>query len=112
MPMLAASFEKMGISYAQLTEGSTGATGIVEDYLLVGEARGSSLIPAQSGFVEPYGVESLLGVGGVLPSGRVFTSFIFTNTPMTDRVADRLRILPATLQRCLAKFDERDRIWR
>ncbi len=46
-------------------------------------ARGSVHVPAQSDFVERYGIESVFGFGTVLPHGAVFAVVAFTTTPVS-----------------------------
>ncbi len=41
-------------------------------------AAGSEFIPAQAEFVQPFGVQSVLGFGGMLPSGNLFTVILFS----------------------------------
>ena len=46
----------------------------------VEDAIGSPYIPAQDDFVVPYGVRSVLGFGGLMPSGQVFAALLFTTS--------------------------------
>jgi len=41
-------------------------------------APGSPYIPAQSEFVERYGIKSVIGMGGILPYGHMFAVILFT----------------------------------
>lgn len=57
----------------------------------VAEAAGSPYVPDQDGFVAPYGVRSVLGFGGVLPSGSMFAVILFSRTPISPHTAELFR---------------------
>ncbi|MDQ3522070.1 MAG: hypothetical protein M3434_07025 [Gemmatimonadota bacterium] len=59
----------------------------------VPEALGSPYIPAQQGFVIPYGVRSVLGFGGVLPRGDLFAVIMFVRVPLPPRTAELFKPL-------------------
>ncbi|HRI64315.1 MAG TPA: ATP-binding protein, partial [Polyangium sp.] len=59
----------------------------------VPEARGSAYVPAQAEFVEKYGIESVLGFGGVLPKGDFFAIIIFSKVKILQVVADLFKTL-------------------
>ena len=58
----------------------------------VPEAAGSPLIPAQD-FVAAYGVRSVVGCGGALPSGELFALVVFSAVPVDERGAALFRTL-------------------
>jgi hypothetical protein len=70
----------------------------------VPEARGSSYIPAQADFVEPFGVRSVLGFGGLLPDGELFATIIFSCVPIPRSVADLFRPLALNLKLSMLPF--------
>ncbi len=68
-------------------------------------------IPAQDQFVHPHGIRSVLGFGGLLPSGELFAVIIFSRTVIPRDTADlfqtialcvKLALLPYTR---LPRFD-------
>jgi len=63
-------------------------------------ARGSAYIPAQEEFVIPCGVSSVLGFGGLLPSGNLFATIMFSKVPISEEVA--LLFRPLTLSAKIA----------
>ena len=80
-PMIAQLFVELGLDIQQVVSS--------EPRLLVDEdvdynvfyvpvAVGSGAIPAQQDFVVPYRIESVIGCGGVLPSGDVFALILFS----------------------------------
>jgi hypothetical protein len=69
----------------------------------VPEAKGSAYIPAQD-FVDRYGIGSVVGFGGVLPSGDLFATILFARVPVTTAAADRFRTLALDLKSCLLRY--------
>lgn len=63
-------------------------------------ARESAYIPAQKEFVEPYGIESVLGFGGMLPSGDLFAIIMFSKIAIRTATAELFR--PLTLHAKIA----------
>ena len=59
----------------------------------VAEAKGSPYIPSQREFVEPYGIRSVLGFGGLLPTGDLFTTILFAKVHVRREIADLFRTL-------------------
>ena len=69
----------------------------------VHEATGSPYIPAQD-FVSRYGIRSVVGFGGVLPSGDLFAMILFARIPISASSADRFRTLALDLKSCLLRY--------
>lgn len=63
-------------------------------------AQGSAYIPAQDDFVIPCGIRSVLGFGGLLPSGNLFATIMFSKVPISEEVA--LLFRPLTLSAKIA----------
>lgn len=78
--------------------------------LHVEEALGSRFIPAQTDFVVPYGVRSVVGFGGELRSGELFTVIIFSRVPISEDVAERFRHIALDAKYALFRIDE-DRVF-
>lgn len=72
----------------------------------VEEATGSPFVPAQE-FVEEQGVRSALGFGGVLYTGDFFAIVMFARVPVTERVADTMRVLSLATRVALMPFGNR-----
>ena len=72
----------------------------------VPEAENSEYIPAQEEFVKPYGIKSVLGFGGVLPSGNVFVVIIFSNVPIPEAVAGMFNTLALNVKMLILPFDD------
>lgn len=64
----------------------------------VSEAVGSQYVPAQENFVIPYGVRSVLGFGGILPSGNLFAVIMFSKIPIDPETANMFRTLAMSVK--------------
>jgi hypothetical protein len=73
----------------------------------VEHAEGSPYIPAQAQFVQPYGIESVLGFGGLLPSGDLFATILFSRTHIPREVADLFKTLALNVKVALLPFVDR-----
>jgi two-component system NtrC family sensor kinase len=71
----------------------------------VPKAEGSPFIPAQQEFVLPYHVQSVLGFGGTLPEGDVFTVLMFCRVAVSRATADMFRNAAMNLKLALLPFD-------
>ena len=72
----------------------------------VAEAVGSPYIPAQQDFVIPYGVQSVLGLGGVLPLGGLITVILFSRCPISREVAVLFRPIALAVKLAVLPFEE------
>jgi signal transduction histidine kinase len=61
-------------------------------------ARGSPYIPAQDGFVIPFDIESVLGFGGVLPSGDLFAVILFSKVPLPAGTAEFFKTIALNIK--------------
>ncbi len=73
----------------------------------VPEALGSAVIPSQENFVIPYGVKSVIGFGGVFPSGNLFATILFTRVFFEQRVADLFKTLALNIKLALLPFEDK-----
>lgn len=109
-PMVARLIEQFGLplelvaappsSPGFLIEGTAGSF----DVFHVERALASPFIPAQQEFVEPYGVQSVLGMGGLLSDGELFVVLLFTRVPVSHEVAQHFRTLPLSIRTALLSF--------
>lgn len=109
-PMIAAMVRQFGLEPVQLvnptgplkTRGSGRTYGIFH----VEDAVGSADIPAQDEFVAPFGVRSVIGFGGALPTGAIFAAILFSRAHVTPAVADRFRGIALDTKSMLFRFDD------
>lgn len=71
----------------------------------VPEALGSPFIPAQREFVSPCGIRSVLGFGGLLPSGEMFAVIMFFKVPIPREAANFFKALSLSVKMALLPFD-------
>jgi len=72
---------------------------------LVPEAVGSQYVLAQDEFVIPFGIRSVLGFGGMLPSGNLLAIIMFSRAPIPRETADMFRTLALSVKIAVLPFD-------
>lgn len=75
------------------------------------EAVGSPYIPGQEGFVIPFHVQSVLGFGGLLPSGELFATVLFSRTRIPHDTAELFAPCALAVKSALLPFDRTDSIF-
>jgi two-component system NtrC family sensor kinase len=71
----------------------------------VADANGSPYIPAQTDFVQPHGIRSVLGFGGMLPSGNLFAVIMFAKVAISRETADLFANIALAAKLALLPFD-------
>lgn len=71
---------------------------------LIPEALDSPHIPAQREFVIPRGIKSVLGFGGVFPSGEMFAIIMFLKVPASNELAGLFRTLALNVKIAVLPF--------
>jgi serine phosphatase RsbU (regulator of sigma subunit) len=71
----------------------------------VPEAIGNPYIPAQDSFVIPFGIKSVLGFGGLLPSGNLFAIIMFLKVQIPHSTAQMFSTLALNVKTALLQFD-------
>lgn len=70
----------------------------------VPEAVGSPFIPAQENFVIPFGIKSVLGFGGILPSGDMFVIIMFSKIHIPRETTELFKTLSLSTKMTLLPF--------
>lgn len=70
----------------------------------VPEAVGSPYVVAQEEFVIPIGIKSVLGFGGMLPSGNLFAIIMFSKVPIARETADMFKTLALNAKMAVLPF--------
>jgi hypothetical protein len=73
----------------------------------VENAAGSEFVPAQETFILPYRVRSVLGFGGLLPSGELFAVVMFSKVHISRETAELFRTLALSVKLALLPFPGR-----
>ena len=72
----------------------------------VEQAAGSAFVPAQNEFVIPFGVRSVLGFGGMLPSGNLFAVILFARVHIPRKTADLFKTLSLSVKAAVLPLAE------
>ena len=107
-PMIAALIREMGLDIADVLSPQKSLlhdrAGSYYNVFHVENAKGSPYIPAQSGFVERYGVRSVLGFGGLLGDGEFFAVIMFSRGAITAESAARFRNIALDVKAVIHPF--------
>ncbi|GIW55159.1 MAG: hypothetical protein KatS3mg082_1563 [Nitrospiraceae bacterium] len=68
-------------------------------------AAGSPYVPVQQEFVLRYGIQSVVGFGGFLPSGNLFAVILFTRAETPRETAELFRTLALAVKVAVLPFD-------
>jgi hypothetical protein len=71
------------------------------DVFHVEHAAGSRHVPAQETFVHRYAIQSVLGFGGILPTGQLFAVLLFSKVRVPRSTADLFRPLALAVKLAL-----------
>ncbi|HET7229113.1 MAG TPA: hypothetical protein VFJ16_03890 [Longimicrobium sp.] len=111
-PMIAQLIRQMGLEVASVVSPQPnmvkGLEGKTYNVFYVPRALGSTAIPAQDDFVRPYGIQSVLGCGGVNLSGELYAAILFSRVEIPQETADRFRNIALDLKMALSSFSETD----
>ncbi len=69
-------------------------------------ALGSPYIPAQAEFVIPHQIQSVLGFGGILPSGNLFAVILFSKVRLPEAIADLFKTLALNVKMAVMPFEQ------
>jgi len=72
----------------------------------VPDALGSPYIPAQSEFVIPFKIKSVVGFGGLLPSGNMFAIIMFLKVRIPRSALNLIRPLALSVKTAILPFDD------
>ena len=73
----------------------------------VPNALGSPMIPSQDNFVVPFGIKSVIGFGGVFPSGNLFAVILFTKVDVKREIADLFKTVALDIKLALLPFENK-----
>lgn len=109
IPMISRMIQGLGLEISAVVQPDSALLMEVEQKTCgvfhVPEAQGSPYVPAQAEFVVPYGVRSVLGFGGVLPTGNLFSIILFSRVPISRETAGLFEILAVSAKAAVLPFD-------
>ncbi|MDI1448254.1 hypothetical protein [Polyangium sp. 6x1] len=100
MPMIARLCAQLGIGTSSVLKPSR-FTELAErtyDVFHVEHAAESPYVPAKASFVERHKIRSVVGCGGVLPSGQMFAVLLFSKVHVTPATAQLFRPLALAIK--------------
>ena len=108
LPMIGKLIEQLGIEPRSIIQPQSHQTEQVETQLYqvfhVERAAGSPLVPAQAEFVNRHGIESVLGLGGLLPDGNLYAVLMFSRVKISAEVVPLFRALALYVKLALLPF--------
>ncbi|MBE9181274.1 hypothetical protein IQ268_22180 [Oculatella sp. LEGE 06141] len=108
-PMILQLIQQFGLEVNTVLEPATSLIMDLErttfNVFYVPDALGSDHIPAQVEFVIPHRIGSVLGFGGMLPSGNLFAIILFTKTLVPQETADLFKWVSAYVRIAVSTFD-------
>lgn len=112
LPMVAALIDQLGLDRREVFQPGPAhgpeAAAKVYNVFHVPDAVHSPLLPAQEDFVIPFGIRSVIGFGGALPSGQLIAVLLFSKVPIRAQTAGMFRLVALSLQIAMAPFTPRD----
>ena len=106
-PMIVGLIEQLGLDVASIVDPDEDPLVLHHrdyDVFFVPDALGSPFVPAQDEFVVPYAIRSVVGCGGVLPSGDLFVLILFTKLHLSSETADLFRTLALSVKATVVPF--------
>ena len=73
---------------------------------LVPKALGGPYVPAQKELVVPYGIKSVMGFGGMLPSLDLFVIIMFLRASISRKAADLFKNLTLNIKLAVLPFEK------
>ena len=110
-PMIAQLIRQLGVEVSTLLASDPRLMVEMEQHsfnvFYVPDAVASPYIPAQDEFVIPHDIRSVLGFGGVLPSGELFAMILFSRVRSPREIAELFKTLSLNVKVALLPFVDR-----
>jgi two-component system NtrC family sensor kinase len=109
-PMIARLITQFGLEVGVLVGADAGFLVEAEqktyNVFFVADAAGSPYIPAQEQFVVPNRIRSVIGFGGLLPTGDLFAVILFSRVTLERDTADLFKPLALNVKVSILPFDD------
>lgn len=107
-PMIAQLIGQMGLSIATVVRPQVGLmlddTASKHNVFYVPVAAGSPHIVAQDEFVAPYGIASVVGFGGIVATGDMSATILFSKVLISAEAADLFSVIALNLEIAILPF--------
>jgi hypothetical protein len=110
-PMFKAAFQQTGLDARLSTELTELSVDTFTNYFHVEEAPENPAIPRQTEFVEPYGVQSMLGFASRFISGAAYLAVGFSIQHLKAEDVRRFGEISVFMSTLLAAYDGRGMLW-
>ncbi len=108
IPMISELIRQFGFEISRLVSPQPDTFLTIEEnpfsVFFIKEAQGSPYIPAQDHFVIPYGVQSVLGFGSMLPTGNIFITLLFSRTAIPPETARLFNNIALSIKLAIIPF--------
>lgn len=112
LPMIAELMTQLGVDVAKVV--APGPKFLIQEknrnfnVFHVPDAANAAAIPDQENFVKPHQIKSVVGYGGLLPSGSMFCVVLFMHAGVSHQTALAFRPFALNTKIALLPFDEPD----
>lgn len=110
-PMFKAAFDQTRLSPRLATELEELAVDTFTNYFHVEHVPSSAAVPDQAQFVEPYGVQSMVGFGSRFLSGAAYLAVGFSTQTLKSEDVRRFSEMSIFMSTLLSAYDGRGRLW-
>lgn len=108
IPMLSALIDQLGLNLKDVLDRNILYNeSKTYNIFYVENAQGNPLVPAQEDFVILEKIQSVIGFGGALPSGKIFVFVNFSKVSISRDTANLFRPLALSVISALMPFEER-----
>ena len=107
-PMISQLIKQFGVDVATVLQPNSDFLVDVEQTTFnvfhVPDARGSPFVPAQEEFVVPHRIKSVLGLGGMLPTGELFAVILFSKVDIPRDTVEMFKTLALSIKVSILPF--------
>ncbi|MBD6617368.1 sensor histidine kinase [Komarekiella sp. 'clone 1'] len=110
IPMIFQLIQQLGLNLGTIVQPDSNLLTDLEQRMYnvfyIPDALGSPYIPSQTSFVIPFNIKSVVGFGGLLPSGNMFVVLMFLRVVIPRITVDLLRPLALNVKMAILPFED------
>jgi two-component system, NtrC family, sensor kinase len=111
IPMIAQLVRQLGLDLASVVQPSCDLLMEFDErnynIFYVPHALDSPFVPAQEKFVKAHGIQSVIGFGGMLPTGNLFSVILFARAEVQSKTADAFRTVALCVKTAILPYEDR-----